>query len=214
MAANSNRPRVLLVDDDRFARLVVGDEVRRWADLISAHSIPDAIANLEPYDPDVVVSELNFSRGPSGLDLHHLLAEEYPHIARVLFSSQSQKQLSKSQESLMPPGTGWITKAEWAAGRSLQQIVLAAIAKVPAKEQISTNTEKFSALTGLQLKALELLSQGKSDASIAKNLGITIRAAESLVNRTLASLQIQKTPDTSARVVAARVWIEAKVGLQ
>ena len=62
-----------------------------------------------------------------------------------------------------------------------------------------------------QAEILRMLADGQSNASIARERGITLRAAEALIQRTFVALGVKGDPDMNSRVVAVRLWQLGKV---
>jgi DNA-binding NarL/FixJ family response regulator len=66
-------------------------------------------------------------------------------------------------------------------------------------------------ITSTQAEILRMIADGLSNASIAEARGISLRAAEALVQRTFAALGVNGDPSINARVVAVRMWQQGKV---
>jgi DNA-binding NarL/FixJ family response regulator len=56
-----------------------------------------------------------------------------------------------------------------------------------------------------------MLSEGYTNSAIAKKRGTSLRAAETLVQRTFASMGIKNDEDFNPRVLAVRMWQQGKV---
>ena len=56
-----------------------------------------------------------------------------------------------------------------------------------------------------------MLADGLSNASIARERGITLRAAEALIQRTFVAMGVKGDPNLNSRVVAVRLWQLGKV---
>ena len=59
-----------------------------------------------------------------------------------------------------------------------------------------------------------MLADGLSNASIAKERDITLRAAEALIQRTFIALGVNGDPNVNPRVVAVRMWQQGKVAVK
>ena len=66
-------------------------------------------------------------------------------------------------------------------------------------------------LSATQAEVLRLIAHGLSNASIAKERDITLRAAEALIQRTFSALGIKGDPDVNSRLVAVKMWQQGKV---
>lgn len=63
-------------------------------------------------------------------------------------------------------------------------------------------------------KVRSMIADGLSNASIAEARGITLRAAEALIQRTFAALGVNGDPSVNPRVVAVRMWHQGKVSVK
>ena len=67
----------------------------------------------------------------------------------------------------------------------------------------------FAALTRRQVEVLRLIAAGRSNAAIAEARGISVRAAEKAVARTVAALGITDETEGNPRAVAVRRYLES-----
>jgi len=58
---------------------------------------------------------------------------------------------------------------------------------------------------------LRMIADGLSNTSIAEARGITLRAAEALIQRTFVALGVNGDSSINPRVVAVRKWQQGKV---
>jgi DNA-binding NarL/FixJ family response regulator len=72
------------------------------------------------------------------------------------------------------------------------------------------NSEKL-VISSNQAEILRMLADGLSNASIARERGITLRAAEALIQRTFVAMGVKGDPNLNSRVVAVRLWQLGKV---
>jgi DNA-binding NarL/FixJ family response regulator len=75
------------------------------------------------------------------------------------------------------------------------------------------NPEKIT-ITASQAEILRMIADGLSNASIAKERDITLRAAEALIQRTFLALGVNGDPSVNPRVVAVRMWHQGKVAVK
>jgi len=158
------------------------------ANVVGVSSADDAIASLDD-DPTFVLALVDRRlRGEDGIEALRQIGRTHPAVARVLISAESSAQ---SVHAAMRAGAqGFLPKS-----LSIREMV-AAIEEVlhggvywPGADQIDApadHSEPVSpcqsfgpqALTARQMQALELLGQGKSNAEIAADLGISERTAK------------------------------------
>jgi DNA-binding NarL/FixJ family response regulator len=62
-----------------------------------------------------------------------------------------------------------------------------------------------------QGEILKMVADGLTNSAIAQNKGISLRAAEALVQRTFLALGVKNDPNLNPRVIASRMWQQGKV---
>jgi PleD family two-component response regulator len=71
---NNRRNVVLIVDQDERILVRLSDRLRRYGFIpVSAIAYDEAVDLVETASPDLVISEVNFADGPSGVELFHWL---------------------------------------------------------------------------------------------------------------------------------------------
>jgi DNA-binding NarL/FixJ family response regulator len=207
-----NDIRVMLVDDDEFSLAILGDAMKQWSNVLCLLSVSEAIASLESFDPHVVITDLNFNGGPDGSQLLKHIASKFPWIGRVVLTSHASPALALGKEPAIPEGTMYLVKADVSGSQVLKEAVFKAI---EGHTVFSTVENQSGAgrivISRSQAEVLKMIADGKSNSAIARSLEITLRAAEGLVQRTLAALNLKNDDDHNSRVLATRMWIEGKV---
>jgi DNA-binding NarL/FixJ family response regulator len=204
--------RVLLVEDDDFTRNVVREMlVASGIEVEQVASVAQAIESLEGFDPHVVVTDLDLGHGPDGADLLTKISEERPWIGMVVMTAHASPELAINDASRIPEHAGYIVKSELHSIQNLITLIEESIV-MPGnfKGNEVTGEEKIT-VTSTQAEILRLIADGLSNASIAEDRGISLRAAEALVQRTFAALGVNGDPSINARVVAVRMWQQGKV---
>jgi DNA-binding NarL/FixJ family response regulator len=77
----------------------------------------------------------------------------------------------------------------------------------------SAGEEKITITSG-QAEILRMIADGLSNAAIAEARGITLRAAEALIQRTFAALGVNGDSSINPRVAAVRMWQQGKVAVK
>ena len=204
--------RVLLVEDDEFTRNVVremlaasGIEVEHVA------SVAQAIESLDRFDPHVVVTDLDLGHGPDGADLLTKISEERPWIGMVVMTAHASPELAINDASRIPEHAGYIVKSELHSIQNLITLIEESIVMSGNFKGNEVAGDEKITITSTQAEILRLIADGLSNASIAQTRGISLRAAEALVQRTFAALGVNGDPDINPRVVAVRMWQQGKV---
>ena len=66
-------------------------------------------------------------------------------------------------------------------------------------------------MTPSQAEIILLMAQGLSNAGIAERRNTSVRAAEAIVQRTIASLGIEADGMINPRVMAINLWLQGKI---
>jgi DNA-binding NarL/FixJ family response regulator len=204
--------RVLLVEDDDFTRNVVREMlVASGIEVEQVASVAQAIESLDGFDPHVVVTDLDLGHGPDGADLLTKIADERPWIGMVVMTAHASPELAINDASRIPEHAGYIVKSELHSIQNLITLIEESIV-MPGnfKGNHVAGDEKIT-VTSTQAEILRLIADGLSNASIAQTRGISLRAAEALVQRTFAALGVNGDPDINPRVVAVRMWQQGKI---
>jgi DNA-binding NarL/FixJ family response regulator len=204
--------RVLLVEDDDFTRNVVREMlVASGIEVHNVASVAQAIESLDNFDPHVVLTDLDLGHGPDGADLLTKISEERPWIGMVIMTAHASPELAINDASRIPEHAGYIVKSELHSIQNLITLIEESIV-MPGnfKGKEAGSGEKIT-ITSTQAEILRMIADGLSNASIAETRGISLRAAEALVQRTFAALGVNGDPSINPRVVAVRMWQQGKV---
>ena len=204
--------RVLLVEDDDFTRNVVREMlVASGIEVEHVASVAQAIESLEDFDPHVVVTDLDLGHGPDGADLLTKISEERPWIGMVIMTAHASPELAINDASRIPEHAGYIVKSELNSIQNLITLIEESIVMPGNFKGTGAGSDEKITITATQAEILRMIADGLSNASIAEARGISLRAAEALVQRTFAALGVNGDPSINARVVAVRMWQQGKV---
>lgn len=210
MTTASKTIRVLLVEDDDFTRNVVREMLdASGIEVLPLASVAAAIDSLDSFDPNVVLTDLDLGHGPDGADLLSKIAEERPWIGMVIMTAHASPELAINDASRIPEQAGYIVKSELNSIQKLIDLIEESIV-MPGDFSARDSDQKIT-ITSTQAEILRMIADGLSNASIAETRGITLRAAEALVQRTFAALGVNGDPSINPRVVAVRLWQQGKV---
>ena len=205
--------RVLLVEDDDFTRNVVREMlVASGIEVLPVAAVAAAIESLDEFDPHVILTDLDLGHGPDGADLLTKIAEERPWIGLVIMTAHASPELAINDASRIPEHAGYIVKSELHSIQNLISLIEESIV-MPGNFKGSEGEEKI-VITSTQAEILRMIADGLSNTSIAETRGISLRAAEALVQRTFAALGVNGDPSINPRVVAVRIWQQGKVAVK
>ena len=204
--------RVLLVEDDDFTRNVVREMlVASGIEVHNVASVAQAIESLDDFDPHVVLTDLNLGHGPDGADLLTKISEERPWIGMVIMTAHASPELAINDASRIPEHAGYIVKSELHSIQNLITLIEESIVMPGNFKGKEVGSDEKITITSTQAEILRMIADGLSNASIAETRGISLRAAEALVQRTFAALGVNGDPSINPRVVAVRMWQQGKV---
>jgi DNA-binding NarL/FixJ family response regulator len=207
--------KVMLVEDEEFTRNMVGEMLTTSGVTVSSvASVSQALATIDDFDPHVVLTDLDLGHGPDGADLLLKVFKDRPWTGMVIMTAHASPELAISDSSRIPDPTVYIVKSEI---KSISNLLLAIEESIEKTGKFQTNfvasSEKIT-VTASQAEILRMIADGLSNASIAKERNITLRAAEALIQRTFQALGVNGDPSVNPRVVAVRMWHQGKVAVK
>lgn len=205
--------RVLVVEDEEFTLNLLRDVLEGANFQVeSVQNVADAIAKVSIFDPHVVITDLNFGlSAPSGADLLQFIEIEHPWIGKVVLTSHASPNLAIPSGVQIPEGVTYIVKSDLG---SISDLITAVESSI-TKSNLSTSKPVLEndriVISSTQSEILLLLAEGYTNSAIARKRGTSLRAAETLIQRTFASLGIQANEDFNPRILAVRMWQQGKV---
>ena len=207
------RTRVLIAEDEEFT-LNLLREVLEGANfqVEAVTNVADAMERVGTFDPHAVVTDLNFGvSGPSGADLLQFIEREHPWIGKVVLTSHASPALAIPNGVAIPAGVTYLVKSELGAISDLVSAVEESISHSTTNVERPVIENNRIVISSTQGEILLLLAEGYTNAAIARKRGTSLRATETLVQRTFASLGIKSDEDFNPRVLAVRMWQQGKV---
>ncbi len=207
------RARVLVAEDEEFT-LNLLREVLAGANfqVEAVTNVADAIARIDSFDPHAVITDLNFGvSGPSGADLLQFIEKDHPWVGKVVLTSHASPTLAIPNGVQIPEGVTYLVKSELGSISELVTAVEDSISKsnvVTAKPLVENDRIVISSTQG---EILLLLAEGYTNSAIARQRGTSLRATETLIQRTFASLGLKSDEDFNPRILAVRMWQQGKV---
>ena len=204
--------KVLLVEDEEFTRILIRDALTNIGmSVLAVASVNQALAEIEEFDPNVVVTDLDLGPGPDGADLLHKVEEERPWTGMVVLTAHASPELAVHGGRTIPEGATYLVKSQISSASSLKSAIEESIASPGFSQKAVKNSEDQYIVSSMQGEILRMIADGLSNAAIAREKNVTLRAAEALVQRTFTALGVKGNPDVNSRVVAVRLWQQGKV---
>mgnify|MGYP000521542480 FL=1 len=215
MNSDQRSIRVLLVEDEDFTRTMVSEMLSASGiNVLPVASVAEALKSMDEFDPHVVLTDLDLGHGPDGADLLTKVAEDRPWTGMVIMTAHASPELAINDVSRIPEQAGYIVKSELNSIHSLVSIIQESII-MPGNFNGSDNVgEEKVTITSSQAEILRMIADGLSNTAIAEARGITLRAAEALIQRTFAALGVNGDSSINARVAAVRMWQQGKVAVK
>jgi DNA-binding NarL/FixJ family response regulator len=204
--------RVLVVEDEDFTRTMVGEMLAASGlEVQAVASVSEALRCMEDFDPHVVLTDLDLGHGPDGADLLTKVAEERPWTGMVVMTAHASPELAINDAARIPEQAGYIVKSDIHSIQNLISVIKESII-TPGNLNVtdSANEEKIT-ITTTQAEILRMIADGLSNSAIAEGRGISLRAAEALIQRTFVALGVSGDSSINPRVVAVRKWQQGKV---
>lgn len=204
--------KVLVVEDEVFVQQLVADGLRNAGYKVKAATdINTAIEIVENFDPHVVMTDLDFGGGADGADLLNKVHEEKPWIGMIVLTAHASPELAVSANSRIPRQTIYLVKSELASLDQLYQAVDESISNSKVYDIPVVNSDGKFVLSASQCEILKYMAEGLSNTGIAEKKKVSLRATESLIQRTFQALEIKNDPNLNSRIIAVRLWQQGKV---
>ena len=202
--------RVLVVEDDTFTSGLIcaaltsgGFEVR------PAASAAQARRELDVFDPDAAVIDIDLGAGANGVDLAHVIHVQYPGIAQLVLTKLRDLRAAGYTEADLPPTCSFIRKEEIGDADSLVMAVERALSdQVRRLTREDDTANPLRDLTATQFAVLRAVAQGYSTPRIAEMRGTTTSAVEKVLSSVYEALGISKDDGVSPRAEAMRRFVQ------
>lgn len=205
--------RVVVADDDAFTvSLVTGGLTGQGFEVFPAQTVEEAWALVESEDPHVLISDLDFGGGVSGVSLLTRVGQEYPWVGLVVLTAHRSPQLAVDNPAAIPRSAVYLVKSALRRVEDLAEAVRASIAGGAGDRHIPGDDETaVITITRAQAEVLRLLASGASTRALAEHRGTTVRAAETMLTRLYGALGVEISERSNARVEAVRIWQQGRV---
>ena len=188
--------------------------------LAAAADKEQLLAAVEEHRPDVVITDIRMPPGHSteGLTAAAEIRQRFPSTGVILLTQFADPQYAYDLLRGGAAGTGYLLKERIGdiaeLQRSLQQVAAGGSVLDPQLvEALVTRKERaagspLAALSPRERQVLELMAQGKNNATIAASLFLTERAVQKHINSLFAKLGLGDSPDLDRRVAAVLTLLD------
>lgn len=206
---------VLVVEDDALLRELLAVALERHGFSVdTAASASDAKRSFSRGDHDALVLDINLGPGPNGFDLAEVLRQQAPHVAIVFLTNVPDPRFVGRAPEDVPKGVAYLRKSSLGDVDALIVALDSALrgSGIDGMRQDRDPDRPLGTLTRKQIAVLSLVAAGKSNAQIAEERGVSIKAIEDTISRAAQSLGIDTQEEGNIRVAAARRFLAATGG--
>jgi two-component system, NarL family, response regulator DevR len=207
------KQRIILVDDHEVVRLGLKSLLERHPQFEvvgEAGSARDALEQVAATEPDVVVMDIRLP-GTSGIEACEQIVDQYPNTKVIMLTSYAEDEMLFS--AIRAGASGYVlkqiaseelVKAIEAVGRGEALLDPAVTQRVFQEVRRAVKEEEASAFAHLSQQekhVLLLVSEGKTNREIAKNLFLGEGTVRNYVSSILSKLGVNNRAEAAAYAV-------------
>lgn len=208
-----SKQRIILVDDHEVVRLGLKSLLERHPQFEivgEASSAREAMEQVAAMEPDVVVMDIRLP-GTSGIEACEQIVDKYPDIKVIMLTSYAEDEMLFS--AIRAGASGYVlkqiaseelVKAIEAVGRGEALLDPAVTQRVFQEVRRAVKEEEASAFAHLSQQekhVLLLVSEGKTNREIAKNLFLGEGTVRNYVSSILSKLGVNNRAEAAAYAV-------------
>jgi DNA-binding NarL/FixJ family response regulator len=213
--ANAVKRSVLVVEDDSFLRDLLAVALERNGFVVeTAASAADAKRVFNRGDHDAVMLDVSLGPGLNGFDLAQILRSQSPNVAVVFLTDLPDSRFAGKEPGELLPGIVYLRKSRMSDTQSLVVALDSALRGINTDEfrQDQEPDRPLGNLTRKQLAVLGLAARGLTNAQIAAERGVSVKAVEDTIARAAHTLAKGNEEGVNIRVTAVRRYLEATGG--
>jgi DNA-binding NarL/FixJ family response regulator len=201
---------ILIVEDEPLVRSLLASVLETEGFQIKqAGGAAEARSVTKSFEPQVAILDIELGDGPSGIDLAHILRLEFPNIGIVFLTHIPEPRIAGVENRSLPKDVAYLRKDRLGDAAVLKRAITEAaqgrVSKSLREDKIGEHDLVNASRS--QLEVLRMVSMGLSNQEIAERRGTTVRAVEHLVKRAFATVGVEPSRTSNARVAAARSFI-------
>lgn len=202
--------KVLVVENDDFTRftLVAALRLKKLNVVCDSATAAAAIECSIKHQPNVALLDLDLGPGPTGLDIARLLRRNNSNIGIVFLTSLEDPRLLRGKKTELPERSVYLIKHDI----NSPDLIIEAIEKSlkPVKDASHQLSNKASALSDNYIDLMRLISEGYSNAEIAKKIFITEKSVEVAISRLAKKLNLTNEMGTNQRIKITKFYFQLK----
>lgn len=206
---------VLVVEDDSLLRDLLAVALERNGFIVeTAASAADAKRVFNRGDHDAVMLDVSLGPGLNGFDLAQILRSQSPNVAVVFLTDLPDSRFAGKEPGELLSGIVYLRKSSLNDTQSLVQALDSALRGIDTDKfrQDLAPDRPLGKLTRKQLAVLGLAARGLTNAQIAVERGVSVKAVEDTIARAASALEMGDQEGVNIRVTAVRRYLEATGG--
>ncbi len=201
--------KVVVADDDRLTALTLADSLSRYGlkVLATVHTASDAIAAVTTLRPDVLVVDLDFGPGPTGIDVAQKVRRVLPDLGLVIVTAYEDPRLLAPDLPDAPAGSLYLVKQQVANPEQVAtaaKLSLETAINPPKKDGLT----KGVSLTNSQIELLRLVAIGLNNQAIAETLSLTTDAVKKAITRLAKRVGVDHSSESNVRVALTKKFLQ------
>lgn len=203
--------RIVIVDDDPLVTSLLCSVLEREGfDARGCGSTAEARREIEEFDPDLVILDVNLGEGATGAQFGYVLQQTNPGTA-LMFLTRYPTALATTWDTVGISGeVPVVSKDDVHDAETLLKAIDSAIrGRMGEANGVSESDPGIQQLTRTQLEVLSLIAQGLTNEAIARRRKVSERAVEKQVKLIYGALGLSGDKDHNVRVMAARRFTRA-----
>ncbi|WP_186058005.1 response regulator [Burkholderia gladioli] len=177
----------------------------------SASSVDELLPLYETHRPDVVMLDVRFATGPSGLQGATSLLERWPEARIVFYSQFDQDELI--MEAYRLGAHGFVTKQKptallYEAIREVhagQTHILPEIAHRLALIGVRGSDSPRAKLDARELQVFSMLAQGRTNAEIAEHMELSLKTISTIAQHVKDTLGVHRSADITLLAIKHQI---------
>lgn len=210
MERNSQQPRILILDCNRFELATIADSLRLQGLDIIGEATDSATATqlARALEPDALVINFQGCNEPL-IPTAHALRTSLPSLGIVLLTDSPDLRLYGISEGDLPRGTQLIEKSALTELRELRSAIEKSLVPTAHTSWVANQWDgTLSSLTNIQVETLRLLAQGLSNSDIGRTRYVSEKSVEQTIARIAQHLHVTHEHGRNMRVILASEYFK------
>lgn len=200
--------RILVVEDDEFTGSLITSALAHEGFVTRlASSALLAKTELDKFDPDAVLVDIDLGEGPNGIEFVQLVHKSRPDITPILLSKHGDTVSAGLKDARIPEGVAYLRKSVVQSTQGLVEAIHDAMRGRTSSIRHDKTTGSLSVLTKSQREILQMMAQGLTNKEIASRRRVSLSSVEQLVSGIFKAFDLTSNDQIVPRVEAIRIYV-------